>query len=43
MHVGDFANAMDAVDSVTEVDDVKIQGFSVATLSEDGIGGVPKT
>ena len=42
MHVGDCVNVMDAVDSVTEIDDVKIQGFGIATLSEDGIGGVPK-
>ena len=33
---------MDVVNSMTAVDDVEIHELGVATLSEDGIGGVPK-
>ena len=40
--MGDCANVMDVADPATDVDDIKIQGFAVATISVDKIGGVPK-
>ena len=40
--MGECVNVMDVVDSMTAVDDGEIQELGVVTLSEDGIGGVPK-
>ena len=33
---------MDVADPATNEDEFKIQGFAVATISVDKIGGVPK-
>lgn len=42
VHVGGFANVMDAVGSVTDVNVVAIDEFGVATFVVDERGGVPK-
>lgn len=42
VHVGDCVNVMDVADPATDMDDIKIQGFAVATISVDEMGGVPK-
>ena len=42
VHVGGFANVMDAVGSVADVNVVAIGEFGVGTFVMDERGGVPK-
>ena len=42
MDLGGHVNVLDAVDSVTVIDVVKIREFAVGICPVDVIGGVPK-